>query len=248
MAEYMSLGFLTESEKGCAASTRQNLSGFYDNFPLAIDILLKLPYFIEHTEPPDSQGNWLHVFCYDGYLQAPYTFLCTYRLCIKGHYLESFVLIRHTLETLLQMRYFHKYPEGLRKHLMDNKRVSFKKMFDELCPGFYKEVYGGILSNIAHGKQLKTVFRTKRSSPTEGEVLRGCEFNQTHALFVINHVTILAYGYCNLFGVFFPENRLSVDEEVRTGLSESKEWLEATMKNVPLADYLKDLVKIPTET
>lgn len=222
---FFGLKELIESEIQTKAITRAELSGVANNYPLIIDVFFKLPYCIGKLEPVETPVGGFQAICFEHYVQAPYTFWTVYSLYEKGYYLESMILYRHLLEVLIQMKYFQKYPEKLKDHLLDKKRVSFKAMFDEFSPGFYKTWYGELLSGFAHGKIPKSIFRFERPSPAEATTIMGCKFDIRHSTYVINNTLPLLFGYLNHFDPFFPKNNVKDKRTIATKFLEAKKWL-----------------------
>lgn len=249
MKRFFGLDDLLLSEQEVVSSTRLGLAGVYEHFPKIIDLLFKLPYFIEKTEDPETEKGGFISYCYIHYAQAPYTFWSIYSLYEKGYYYEAIILLRHLLEALLQMKYFHKYLSKLKRHTLRKKPVSFKTMFDEFSKGFYEEHYGRQLSDAAHGMFLKNILRTVRRSPQEGRTIMGCEYSSRHASYVVNYTIALLYGYINLFPNFFSNKKIQEDEINYAAFVEAKEWLHRSMtqhkKQYPRSlDWYKHIDKL----
>ena len=224
---------LIQSEQATSALTQEVLRGNYQNFPPAVDVLLKIPYYIGQLEAIDTPKGNCQSTIYLHYVQAPYTFWSIYNLYDKGYYLEALTLYRHLLEVLFQVRYIHKYPERTEaistyKHF-EGKRITFKMMFEEFSPGFYDSFYGN-LSGFAHGRLHKLVFRMKIDIETKYQIQQGCNFNAQDAVFVLNPTIALMYGYLNLFEKFFPENTLKDDAAVYAMLIDRKQSFEEAMQ------------------
>lgn len=227
----LGITYLLQSEEKTLDYTRSLFSGLTEQYPIMVDVLFKLPYYTGELDTIETPMGIFQSHCYRCYLQAPYTFWSVYSLWEKGYYLESFILFRNLLEMFIQLRYFQKYPEKTQGHmnqaLPENKkhRIAFITMFNEFAPGFYKDVYGPVLSGFAHGTTPGLIFRVESSSNLT--VVMGNVFDDYKATFALNHILVLLFGYLNLFEFFFPKNALS--KESLPALDASKTWLEHSM-------------------
>lgn len=229
----MSLCYLRTTEQCTQATTRRELHGIHQHVPQVLDSLFKLAHFYGAIEPPETDRGAVQSFVWDGYITAPYTAATLYSLYETGNYLEASILLRHLLELLLQMRFLSKHPEKARRHLIGEKRVSFKKMLEELSSGsgdFYERHYGNLLCGFAHGGFVKSAFRVKRTSAKDGVVVMGNQYDQKSACYVGNQLVAMLFGFLRGFEEFFPKNRLSDDGEVRRSVDESKSWLVTCME------------------
>ena len=67
-------------------------------------------------------------------MQAPYTVRTIWILWERAYYAEAAIVVRHRLETFVQVRYFLDHKDKLQSHLTatsQSGRVSCKVMFDE---------------------------------------------------------------------------------------------------------------------
>lgn len=107
----MSLSYLLQTEEETRAATRRELAGEHDHVPIIIDTLFKLPHLIGQLESINTPKGEVQAYCSECYVTAPYTFWCLYDLYERGHYAEAVILLRHLLETFVQMRYFWEFPQ-----------------------------------------------------------------------------------------------------------------------------------------
>ena len=240
MSELFGLNYLTESEDSTTIATHSRLRGNYEHLPKIIDTLFKLAYFFGEQEDVETEMGQFQSFCFTSYTQAPYSFWIIFDLYAKGYYLEGVILFRHLLETFVQMRYFDIYPEKLKAHICDEKRVTFKCMFDEFSEGLYKRYYGKQLSEAAHGMLYKDIYRFERKSSSEARTRMGCEYNEDFATYLSNNMVALIFGYFNLFEKFYPNNTVSTDSEVSKSINEAKSWLEKYMAGHRRANPLSE--------
>jgi hypothetical protein len=130
---------------------------------------------------------------------------------------------------VVQLRYFHHYPNQLAMHMTPKRGVKFRTMFEEFSPGFYEYYYGNLLSTFAHGKIGPLYFRIDRSRPGKERVRMGCEYNEEAASMVMNHTLVLLFSFFNLFGLYFPNNSLAQDIEMQADVEAAINWLENAM-------------------
>ena len=145
--------------------------------------------------------------------------------------MESIILDRHLVESLVQMCYFRNNPEKLEKHLTGEKRLHFKTMFDEVCPSLHM-FYSKHLSDVAHGGISKDLFRVERNLLSGDErVVMGCEYNPSWATYVSSITVVLLYGFLVHYPVFFPKayQRCMTDHHINLGYSNALKWLNQTI-------------------
>lgn len=234
----MNLDYLMDTELVTKVNTDGYLAGIAEHYPDIIDIFLKLQYFVGELDLVDTKFGQFQSFCFDSYIQAPYTFWVTFNLYQKGYYLEATILLRHSLEVFIQLKYFYKYPEKLKEHLI-GRFINFSTMFKEFTSKeFYEVHYGHLLSSFAHGKLAKNIYRLEQNIDSRS-IIMGCQFNPDHATYIINQTMPLLFGYLNLFSVFFPNNTLNQSGVHYTNYTESLDWLKLLM-----ADHKKTFPKV----
>jgi len=245
----LGINHLIDFENKAIDDTHINLHGFYENCPIIIDTMLKLHYYTGKFESSETNLGAFQSFCYTSYVQDPLTFWSIFRLYERGCYLEACILLRHLLESFVQMKYLAKHPEKTLDFFNLNKRINFRKVFDEFAPEFYNKSYGKMLSTYTHRLLGKDIFRFKRKSPSEGRQIEPYTYNEKFATFVINFKIPLIYGYLHNFDMFFINNTISEDKDFEKILNRNKKWLDDAMeshiKNYPdTEDWYKDYFKI----
>lgn len=231
--ELMNIAYLQKSVEETRLTTRTLLTGVTIHYPIIIDTFLKLPYYFGDTLSNETSEGACQAVFGDHYIQLPYTIWSLHDQYEKGFYLEAIILERHLLELLIQIRYFHKYPQLYQDHLTSKSRktrVTFKTMFEEFAPGFYHNHYGRFLSSFAHGSITKSIFRIPRNSPSKSRVILGCEFNIENATAIINSVSFIIFGFLSLFPVIYPNNTLSENPELLITYNEEVHWLSLYMQ------------------
>ncbi|MGG1675033.1 hypothetical protein ACIFOT_04685 [Neobacillus sp. NRS-1170] len=228
MNELLGVKHIVKSEETVKEFTRNYLKGIHDNIPKIMDVFFKLGHFFGKTADVETYEGAAQSICKLQYLQSPYSFWSIYNQFEKGYYLEAQVLYRHVLEAFIQMRYFHKYPSKLIDHINGSKRINFSVMFNEFSPGFYKLYYRKHISEAVHGLAIKDFYRVDRLN---NRTIMGLEFNVDVASSIINQFIPLLFGFLNGFTLFFPQNTLSLNQEVTNNFTNSQEWLEYAMKS-----------------
>ena len=131
---HMSTAYLLSSELRTARATFDVYSGTIESLPGILDSLLRLPYFVDHPADPETVESGFHSWCFGRYVQAPYTVRTIWILWERAYYAEAAIVVRHLLETFVQVRYFLDHKDKLQSHLTatsQSGRVSCKVMFDE---------------------------------------------------------------------------------------------------------------------
>lgn len=159
-------------EKETIKKTNNVLLGCCKYFPICVDSLLKLPYFIGSVEDIESPEGNFHSYCHTQYLIASHSFRSCYILWERGHYSEASIIIRSILESFVQIRYLYQHKEKT-KIVWVSSDIKMWTMFKFLgiSRNFYDRHYGRILSGISHRKIASDIFRVKRKSATEGALL-----------------------------------------------------------------------------
>jgi len=225
---------LTEEQAACATRTAFGETDFRLNF--IIDTWLKAQHFIGELEPATTDQGCFQSYAYFQCLQSPYTLLTVYELWRRASYVEASILLRHSLEVFVQLRYFQKHPELCMNHVTEQPkgRVRFQTMFDAVAPGLYDVAYRN-LSKITHGNMILG-FRGALSASTSqiGQhtvpVLVGAQFEQNLSMLVHAFYIITMLGHLNYYPQFFPKNTIASDATLVEDLSEAQKWLESVFE------------------
>jgi len=231
----------------CRHTTQQDTKGLVSLTNL-INMFFRLSYYCTEpavTNSPDH--HFLHVAPFT-YYRLPYTLRCIQELWMQGHYLEAVVLLRHLLEGLVALRYFHSRREKVEAHYdftSKQGKIQWRQMFDACAPGLYE--YYGRISNMAHGGIRANVFRTYEASQTQPDILMGSKFIPDLANYVYVHAGIVSYGYLNYFSTFFPSVDSRIDATTLQRKTEMLHYLQSTLlakADEPFVQAVKPLVAI----
>ena len=167
--------------------------------PGLLSTLFRLTYFVESPAPQDR----VHFFVFERSVRIPYTLRSIWILTVAGYYAEAAILLRHLLETFVQMRYFTKHPSKLIGHLTGKKkdRVAFSTMFGEFSPEYYDRHYR-VLCGVAHAGVALTALQGMQTPKTaDGKWLTpiGCEFHPGVSSYVVNQTMMLVLGCLRCF-------------------------------------------------
>lgn len=222
---------------------------FLNKFEKSIDVLLQLMYFPGPKKDIKSEEGLFRSYSWTQYLQAPYSFRAAYILFERAYYSESIIIIRSLLEMFIQIRYSYWHKDKIKDIWGLKKRIRFKDMFEEIVSGYYDKYYGKQFSAIAHRKIIADIFRVKRTSATEAEVIMVPTFDKIYAGYVLNNLVAFLYGYLNLFPIFFKEGFYSVtselSEQYKDSIKELKSYLDKNKKAYPEAsDWYSHIEKI----
>jgi hypothetical protein len=206
----MTWAYLGGTQPKALAETALKLPRAFTELPKAIDALLRIPCLF--LPPQDNTGYW-H-FAQTSLMSIGHTAGATYYLWSQAFYLEAALMVRNMLEVLVQLRYFGKHRDEYMPHVLPvrdhtgrpikddwrpKKQVKFKRMFDDVAPGFYQEHYGEVLSNIAHGGLVASFLRldlNKLAKTTEP--VFGCVYDEWRARLVLAYFQIGIHGLINM--------------------------------------------------
>jgi hypothetical protein len=234
---YMDIDFVKHTEEHAASGTR---AAFGDT-DLGLDSIINTWFMVqlfpgERETVTTDQGSF-QSYAYFQCLQSPYTLLSAAELWRRAFYVEASILLRHSFEVFVQLRYFEKHPELCMNHVTEQPkgRVRFQTMFDDLAPGLYDVAYRN-LSRIVHGN-LVFGFRGNISASTSHgaqhtvPVIAGAQFERNLAMLVHTFLIITMLGFLNYYQRFFPKNTIAGDSAVADELAEAQKWLESVFEH-----------------
>jgi len=238
----MNLEVLLKTEENTASDTLVARNVDSTEINNLINVFFRLSYHCWDDVQVDSDKHCFISRANSIYIRLPYSLRSIYSLWLKGYYLEAMVLFRQILEGLTTLRYFHKYPDKLKKHLQATRRKdrsSFFDMFEDISPGFYSKWYGGVFSNLVHGGPLADSFRRKGAS-SQAEIIMGCEFNAENSNLVTVTSILISYGYLNYANIFFPCITSKISPTLRERIQDISEHIEDKY----LADSENGFIKV----
>jgi len=230
---YMNHDYLLETEAATEATFGNRLPKYQQRLVNYIDTLFALGYLVD-GQGPDPE-DWFPYIAWERVVLMPYTFRAVSTLAYRGYNPEAYVLLRHVLEAFVQLRYFSVHRNLLRRHLeakTSKDRVSFKTMFEEFSPGYYRKYYS-IASGVAHaGMHLSVISgMTKDPALMTLHPPYGCEFNEKKASMVVNQSWILMLGFLIQIPNWAPSYQEnvsakdpSVEERRLAAIDELQEW------------------------
>jgi hypothetical protein len=254
---YMDIDFVKLTEAQAVDETRSVFGETDLGLNFIINTWFKVQHFTGKVEPVTTDHGCFQSYAYFQCLQSPYTLLSAYELWQRASYVEASILLRHSLEVFVQLRYFHKHPELCMNHVTEQPkgRRKFLTMFDDLAPGLYDVAYRN-LSKITHGNIVLGFRGDLPASTSQGAhhtvpVVAGAQFERNLAMLVHAFWIITMLGFLNYYPRFFPKNTIALDAIIAGELSESQRWLESVfehkrsnVKNPALFDSARPLVFI----
>lgn len=223
-------------EIGVARTTQRRLYGATKNVPKLINALFHLTYFYGTKPEKETPEGYYHQFCWYAYYHLPYTLRACYLLWTRGYYLEASQLLRHILEVLVKMKYLEKHMDQTEAVWLNKKfgksRITIKKMFDEVIPGYYEINYGKLLSGFVHGGGAALLFKVKLMGPEDPvKVDQGVVFEENNASYVLNQLIVYILGYLEFFPVAFPKGFISLNIPTRKKWESSRDWCLKCIKS-----------------
>jgi len=239
----MSLEVLLQTEKKTTSDTLNLRDEDSIEINNLINIFFRLSYKCREDVQLDSEKHWFISIATSIYIRLPYNIRAIYILWLKGYYLEAIIVFRQILEGLPTLRYFHKYPEKIKKHIEGTKRVPFSTIFNEFSPDFYKNWYGKTFSALAHGGLIANLLRFKRSLSLH-ETIMGCEFNSENSNLVTVPTILISYGYLTFTCIFFPSINSKLNSMMKNRIKDISEHIESKYLKKSDNDFLKVVLPI----
>lgn len=233
---YMDIDFVKQTEEQAASATRAAFGDTDLGFDSILDIWFKAQLFPGEREHVTTDQGSFQSYAYFHCLQSPYTLLSAVELWRRAFYVEASILLRHSLEVFVQLRYFEKHPELCMNHVTEQPkgRVRFQRMFDDVAPGLY-DAYRN-LSKIVHGNLVFGFRGDMSASTSQGAqhtvpVIVGAQFDRNLAMLVHTFLIITMLGFLNYYQRFFPKNTIADNAAVAEELSEAQRWLESVFQH-----------------
>lgn len=242
VVRFLNFDYLRQTELVTAQAFADSYDATFETtMPDLLDSLFRLTYFIEPPTPP--REDELHPFVAERCIDLPYSLRATWLLARVGYYPEAATLIRRSLETFVQLRYFARYPARLVPHLVrrsSKDSIQFKAMFEEFAPGYYVGPYRE-LSSIAHDTLGSSVLN-EMTFGTDGVGRRtfrlGCKYSGDVSGFIGNNLLMVVSGHLRFFPLWFPSyGRLAADTETEDrrvrALATLSQWQDSHRATYP---------------
>ena len=233
----MDIDFVKQTEEQAAIATRAAFCDTDLGLNSIINTWFKVQLFPGEREPVTSDQGSFQSYAYFHCLQSPYPLLSAVELWQRALYVEASILLRHSLEAFVQLRYFEKHSELCMNHVTEQPkgRVRFQTMFDDIAPGLYDVAYRN-LSKIAHGNMVFGFRGDMSASTSQGAqhtvpVIVGAQFERNLAMLVHTFLIITMLGFLNYYQRFFPKNTIAENAAVAEELSEARKWLESVFEH-----------------
>lgn len=202
-------GDLISTEQQVYTKTSNRLKGFYRDGSKFINLIFYLQQSFGEMDTVTTPTGELQSIAYMHFVQLPYTFNLIYDQIMKGYYLESQILIRHLFETLLQLKYFYKYPKDIERHMKKNNTIKY--MIDKIAKKPLYEYYRQ-LCTYAHGFIMKDIHRTDRKL---NRTYLGNIYNEDNCTVPVNYFSELMLGFINIYDVIYTKNTIDENSEVK---------------------------------
>ncbi len=88
-AQLMCTEYLLRSESQTESATSEVFSHTIERLPELLDVLFRLPYFVEHPDDPELVDEGFHTWCWTRYVQSPYTVRTIWLLWERGRGIRS---------------------------------------------------------------------------------------------------------------------------------------------------------------
>ena len=212
MPRHFTYGDFRSQEEINTKTTWQNCHGFIESIELGINALIAA--LNETTGIPDIStvfGEFQSLAWY-WYLKVIYTIGATTNCFERGYYNESLILNRSVSEHLVQVLYLCRHPEQVRDlpNLQNGRgrKVTFKKMFDEIAPGYYDKHYW-LNSEFAHPGLTCAGFKLNIEVDGNSFLDQGVVFKEDGVTRCFNGLLILLLGFVRTIDLVFPKANFS---------------------------------------
>lgn len=210
------------------------LTGFAEFSERFLNMLLELLYATPTVQTILSDADAMRSQARHWFHSSIFTFRAAFLLSNRGYYLESQILDRALIELLVKLRYFHKHPdemEGFQSIATKKKAtITWKKMFEEVLPGYYADEYSWSLSYVAHGGVGANAYRMEKDHAGNRSADLGVSYKELWAGASINQKTAFMLGYLRTYLKIFPEVVDSLNPGLRAELSAVEDFLERSLK------------------
>lgn len=237
----MNFEYLLKTEQNTFKDTYNKKNEIITVFINLINTFYRIHYHLKPKYEKESYDHKFYNLSEQIYLRLPYSLRSINILWPFGYYQESLLIFRQLLESFVILRYFNNHRDEIEPHFTatGNKgRIQFRQMFSEFSDDLYKNYYGKVFSNIAHGGIYSFLFRTEYSSPSNGKILLGCQYDNKNSNLIIIPTLTLSYGYLNYIDIFYPDNNIKSDSFLSEKVIELVNYLEINI----LSDYKNDFI------
>lgn len=219
------------NEEHTCEESRRKIGVWFSKFEKAIDLLLKLNYFIDvPAKTEETPAGYLGYFIHHKYLEAPYSLHVCNSLLERGYYLNALIQLRSLLDYFVSCRFFYKNPQYVMPYMKGEKCLNGNKgyigtshIYNEFSGYFYNQYYGTLFSNFAHGKGGEKMFRVNLLSREAGIQLVPT-FKIENAFMIINHLVPIIHGYLKHRETFFQGCLKPLTVDLQEKLSETLDW------------------------
>ena len=228
---------LAESEETTSLETTSRQACAELWLPRIITALFHLLYFQGPKADVSTPEGEAKSLAWNVFFQAPYSIRACYLLQTNGYYLEASFALRFLIEALVRMEYARKNPDKTSDVWYDKTRagkpvrIQVKSIFSDIAPDLYDGIYGRLLSRGLHAKVGFNIFRVKRRSPTEADVVMGNQYDETDASYILNLLLTVSLAYLRRFPHHFPEGWAGA-KAIRPEYDAVIDWLETFQKEL----------------
>lgn len=212
-------------ETAVSEITRDKCRGFFEVIELAVNALIAALNEITGIPDVNTVSGTFQSLAWFWYLKVIYTIGATTNCFEHGYYNESLVLTRSISEHLVQVLYLCRHPEQVRDlpNLQNDRRrkISFKKMFDEIAPGYYDKHYW-LNSEFAHPGLTCAGLKLNIDFDGTSFLDQGVVFKEDGVTRCFNGLLILMIGLLRSIDLVFPKAnftestvQLLIDAEAR---------------------------------
>ncbi len=237
----MTYAYLQETESKATVATAAQLRGISTEFPGIVDALLRLPCFFQLAPDETGFGPWAQLIL----TSAGHTAAAAFSLWNRAYYLESMFLVRHLVEVLAQIRYYHSRRGAFLRHQRaaheraggklsegaQAKHIGFAEIFGKVAPRFHKTHYGALLSGMTHGGFAALIMRFEFKGPNEPvKPTFGCIFSEDRAGIVASYLTLTMYGLIRAGLDLDPKVLGVADQETQAVVKRDVAWLGRSLQ------------------
>lgn len=207
---YINFRDIRRQQWDVAAETNQNMPGLFEHLDAGISAIITVLYETsKQPDPVDDLGkvrsaSWLWIY------KSVFTMCASIQLAEMGFYTESHSLNRSITECLVQILYLAKHPEDIGKlpGIKSGRKLTFKKIFESIAPGFYEKYYR-LNSTFTHPDWGSNALKMNRDETGRGFVDQGVVYKADGFTGTFNELVVLTLGFLRSTSILFSLSNLS---------------------------------------
>ena len=211
---YMNFNDLRNQQNACIQQTYGGMPGISEHVGIGVSALLAFLYETGKLADLKTEPGVVQSYAWLWVNKSVYTIVASLTCAESGFYAESLSLNRSLSEALVQILYLIKHPAAVAQ--LPNtangrkRKLSFRKMFEEVAPGYYDTAYF-LSSEFIHPGLEGNVYKLQRGKDGQGQIDQGIVFKSDPLTHCFNELSMLILGLLRSFRLVYPTLALKPD-------------------------------------